>query len=71
MTAIMGIVISDLVPLRWRSAYQAILAVTYAFGMAIGPVVEGGGGQLCRGRCGDGYVVYHVKIFVSKIMRVG
>ncbi|KAF7937478.1 uncharacterized protein EAE98_001792 [Botrytis deweyae] len=41
MTAIMGIVISDLVPLRWRSAYQAILAVTYAFGMAIGPVVGG------------------------------
>ncbi|KAF7880859.1 uncharacterized protein EAF02_006750 [Botrytis sinoallii] len=53
MTAIMGIVISDLVPLRWRSAYQAILAVTYAFGMAIGPVVVGGG-QLCRGRSGDG-----------------
>ncbi|TGO11286.1 hypothetical protein BTUL_0113g00160 [Botrytis tulipae] len=41
MTAIMGIVISDLVPLRWRSAYQAILAVTYAFGMAIGPVIGG------------------------------
>ncbi|KAF7948276.1 uncharacterized protein EAE97_003687 [Botrytis byssoidea] len=41
MTAIMGIVISDLVPLRWRSAYQATLAGTYAFGMAIGPVVGG------------------------------
>ncbi|KAI9643366.1 hypothetical protein NHQ30_007985 [Ciborinia camelliae] len=41
MTAIMGIVISDLVPLRQRSNYQAILAVTYAFGMAIGPVVGG------------------------------
>ncbi|TGO45857.1 hypothetical protein BCON_0360g00010 [Botryotinia convoluta] len=39
MTAIMGIVVSDLVPLQWRSAYQAILAVTYAFGMAIGLVV--------------------------------
>ncbi|TGO59529.1 hypothetical protein BOTNAR_0160g00050 [Botryotinia narcissicola] len=42
MTAIVGIVISDLVPLRWRSAYQAILAGTYAFGMAIGSVVGGG-----------------------------
>ncbi|KAK8029815.1 MFS general substrate transporter [Apiospora rasikravindrae] len=41
MTAIMGIVISDLVPLRLRSAYQAILAMTYAIGMAIGPVVGG------------------------------
>ncbi|KAG8159567.1 hypothetical protein KVR01_010204 [Diaporthe batatas] len=41
MTAIMGIVISDLVPLRMRSAYQAILAMTYAVGMAIGPVVGG------------------------------
>lgn len=41
MTAIMGIVISDLVPLRLRSAYQAILALTYAVGMAIGPVVGG------------------------------
>ncbi|KAK7959694.1 uncharacterized protein PG986_004548 [Apiospora aurea] len=35
MTAVMGIVISDL------SAYQAILAMTYAVGMAIGPVVGG------------------------------
>ncbi|KAI1779316.1 MFS general substrate transporter [Hypoxylon cercidicola] len=41
MTAIMGIVISDLVPLRLRSSYQAILAMTYAIGMAIGPVVGG------------------------------
>lgn len=41
MTAIMSIVISDLVPLRMRSNYIAILAVTYAFGMAIGPVVGG------------------------------
>ncbi|KAI0412612.1 MFS general substrate transporter [Xylaria grammica] len=41
MTAIMGIVISDLVPLRQRSSYQAILAMTYALGMAIGPVVGG------------------------------
>ncbi|KAI5926907.1 MFS general substrate transporter [Camillea tinctor] len=41
MTAIMGIVISDLVPLRMRSSYQAILALTYAIGMAIGPVVGG------------------------------
>ncbi|KAI0593474.1 MFS general substrate transporter [Biscogniauxia sp. FL1348] len=41
MTAIMGIVISDLVPLRLRSSYQAILAMTYAVGMAIGPVVGG------------------------------
>ncbi|KAF7897360.1 hypothetical protein EAF00_005588 [Botryotinia globosa] len=41
VTAIMGIVISDLVPLRWRSAYQAGLAGTYAFDMAIGPVVGG------------------------------
>ncbi|KAK8115550.1 hypothetical protein PG984_012052 [Apiospora sp. TS-2023a] len=41
MTAIMGIVISDLVPLRLRSAYQAVLALTYAVGMAIGPVVGG------------------------------
>ncbi|KAK8054281.1 hypothetical protein PG996_013582 [Apiospora saccharicola] len=37
----MGIVISDLVPLRLRSAYQAVLALTYAVGMAIGPVVGG------------------------------
>ncbi|KAH9987076.1 MFS general substrate transporter [Xylariaceae sp. FL0662B] len=41
MTTIMGIVISDLVPLRLRSSYQAILAMTYAVGMAIGPVVGG------------------------------
>lgn len=41
MTAIMGIVISDLVPLRLRSSYQAILAMTYAVGIAIGPVVGG------------------------------
>ncbi|KAI0206593.1 MFS general substrate transporter [Astrocystis sublimbata] len=41
MTAIMGIVISDLVPLRQRSSYQAILALTYAVGLAIGPVVGG------------------------------
>lgn len=41
MTAIMGIIISDLVPLRLRSSYQAILAMTYAIGMAIGPVVGG------------------------------
>ncbi|KAI1206005.1 MFS general substrate transporter [Annulohypoxylon truncatum] len=41
MTAVMGIVISDLVPLRLRSSYQAILAMTYAVGMAIGPVVGG------------------------------
>ncbi|KAI1392916.1 MFS general substrate transporter [Hypoxylon trugodes] len=41
MTAIMGIVISDLVPLRLRSSYQAILAMTYAIGMAIGPIVGG------------------------------
>ncbi|KAI0887874.1 MFS general substrate transporter [Annulohypoxylon maeteangense] len=41
MTATMGIVISDLVPLRLRSSYQAILAITYAVGMAIGPVIGG------------------------------
>ena len=41
MTAIMGIIISDLVPLRMRSSYQAILAMTYAIGMALGPVVGG------------------------------
>ncbi|KAK7931061.1 MFS general substrate transporter [Apiospora marii] len=41
MTAVMGIVLSDLVPLRLRSAYQAVLALTYAVGMAIGPVVGG------------------------------
>lgn len=41
MMAIMGIIISDLVPLRLRSSYQAILAMTYAIGMAIGPVVGG------------------------------
>ncbi|KAH8655103.1 major facilitator superfamily domain-containing protein [Tricladium varicosporioides] len=41
MTAIMGIIISDLVPLQLRSGYQAILAMTYAIGMAIGPVVGG------------------------------
>ncbi|KAK8061648.1 hypothetical protein PG994_008014 [Apiospora phragmitis] len=41
MTAIMGIVICNLVPLRLRSSYQAILAMTYAVGMAIGPVVGG------------------------------
>ncbi|KAI2610575.1 MFS general substrate transporter [Hypoxylon sp. NC1633] len=41
MTTIMSIVISDLVPLRLRSSYQAILAMTYAIGMAIGPIVGG------------------------------
>ncbi|KAF7948947.1 hypothetical protein EAE96_008126 [Botrytis aclada] len=41
MTTSMGIVVSDLVPLSQRSAYQAILAVTYALGMAVGPVVGG------------------------------
>ncbi|KAI0022814.1 MFS general substrate transporter [Xylariomycetidae sp. FL0641] len=41
MTAVMGIVVSDLVPLRRRSGYQAVLAVTYAVGMAVGPVVGG------------------------------
>lgn len=41
MMAIIGIIISDLVPLRLRSNYHAILAVTYAVGMAIGPIVGG------------------------------
>lgn len=41
MMAIIGIIISDLVPLRLRSNYHAILAVTYAVGMAIGPVIGG------------------------------
>ncbi|KAI1259158.1 MFS general substrate transporter [Xylariaceae sp. FL1019] len=41
MTAIMGIIISDLVPLRLRSSYQAILAITFAVGLAIGPIVGG------------------------------
>jgi len=41
MTAMMGIIISDLVPLRLRSSYQAILAITYAVGLAIGPIVGG------------------------------
>lgn len=41
MTAIISIIISDLVPVRQRGNYQAILAMTYGIGMAIGPIVGG------------------------------
>lgn len=39
--ATIAIIIADLVPLRQRSSYQAILALTYTVGLAIGPIVGG------------------------------
>ncbi|KXX73519.1 putative MFS-type transporter YusP [Madurella mycetomatis] len=41
MTMIISVIISDLVPLRDRGNFQAILAMTYGIGMATGPVVGG------------------------------
>lgn len=39
--ATIAIIIADLVPLRLRSSYQAILALTYTVGLAVGPIVGG------------------------------
>ncbi|KAI0007192.1 major facilitator superfamily domain-containing protein [Xylariaceae sp. FL0662B] len=41
MTMITSVIVSDLVPLRDRGYFQAILAMTYGIGMAIGPVIGG------------------------------
>ena len=41
MTMIISVIVSDLVPLRDRGYYQAILAMIYGIGMAIGPVIGG------------------------------
>ncbi|KAI1255003.1 hypothetical protein MGN70_003066 [Eutypa lata] len=41
MTMITSVIVSDLVPLRDRGYFQAILAMTYGIGMAIGPAIGG------------------------------
>ncbi|KAM7195879.1 Major facilitator superfamily domain containing protein [Rhypophila sp. PSN 637] len=41
ITMIETLIIADLVPLRDRGNFQAILAMTYAIGMAAGPVIGG------------------------------
>ncbi|KAI1653385.1 major facilitator superfamily domain-containing protein [Daldinia decipiens] len=41
MTMIVSVIISDLVPLRDRGYFQAIIAMTFGIGMAIGPVIGG------------------------------
>lgn len=41
MTMIISVIISDLVPLRDRGNFQAILAMTYGIGMASGLVIGG------------------------------
>ncbi|AEO71940.1 uncharacterized protein THITE_2032283, partial [Thermothielavioides terrestris NRRL 8126] len=41
MTMIISVIMSDLVPLRDRGNFQAILAMTYGVGMAAGPIIGG------------------------------
>ncbi|KAK0629347.1 major facilitator superfamily domain-containing protein [Bombardia bombarda] len=41
MQMIIGVIVSDLVPLRDRGNFQAILAMTYGIGAAAGPIIGG------------------------------
>ncbi|KAI1765223.1 MFS general substrate transporter [Hypoxylon sp. FL1150] len=41
MTMIVSVIVSDLVPLRDRGYFQAIIAMTFGIGMAIGPIIGG------------------------------
>lgn len=41
IAVVVSVIVSDLVPLRDRGYFQAVLAMTYGVGMAVGPVVGG------------------------------